>query len=112
MVPYEMLCMIDARLRQLKNSDEPFGGRNVMLFGDLVQLPPVRAKQVLHQPHHMRPATNLWKLFTLLELRQNMRQLGDTTFTAILNVLTVRELNSEYLEVLLTKASVKARVCT
>ncbi|CAK1603265.1 unnamed protein product [Parnassius mnemosyne] len=73
MVLYKMLCMIDPCLRQLKNYDEPFGGINVMLFRDLMQLPPVRGKQVFQQPDHMRSATHLWRLFTLVELRQNMR---------------------------------------
>lgn len=44
MVPYEMFCMIDSRLRQLKNKeDEPFGG-------DLFQLPPIRGEPEFHQP--------------------------------------------------------------
>ncbi|GFT53955.1 ATP-dependent DNA helicase [Nephila pilipes] len=37
MVPYKMLYDIDTRLRQLKNNvDEPFGGINVIVFGDLM----------------------------------------------------------------------------
>ncbi|CAG5022279.1 unnamed protein product [Parnassius apollo] len=43
-VPYEMLCVINAPLRHLKNNDDPFGGINVMLFGDLIQLPSVHGK--------------------------------------------------------------------
>ena len=42
MVLYEMLCMIDSRLRQLKTAKSFFGGINVLLFGDLMQLLPVR----------------------------------------------------------------------
>lgn len=105
MVPYEMLCMIDARLRQLKNCNEPFGGINVILFGDLMQLPPVRGKQVFQQPEHMRPATHLWRLFTLVELTEYMRQQGDTTFADILNALRVGNIKSEHLAVLLGKIS-------
>lgn len=33
MVPYEMLCMIESRLRQVKNPDELFGGINIIVFG-------------------------------------------------------------------------------
>ena len=36
MVPYEMLCMIDSRLKQLKNNMEPFGGINILVFGRCV----------------------------------------------------------------------------
>ncbi|XP_017304703.1 ATP-dependent DNA helicase PIF1-like [Diaphorina citri] len=43
MVSYQMLCMIDSRPRQLKNKEtEFFGGINVLLFGDLMQLPPIK----------------------------------------------------------------------
>ncbi|GIY76445.1 ATP-dependent DNA helicase [Caerostris darwini] len=42
MVPYEMLFMIDSRLRQLKSPNACFGGINVLLIGDLMQLPLVR----------------------------------------------------------------------
>lgn len=105
MVPYEMLCMIDSRLRQLKKPDACFGGINVILFGDLMQLPPVRGHQVFQQPEHMKPATHLWRQFRLVELKQNMRQQGDTTFIDVLNALRVGAMTSRHLEILLEKVS-------
>ena len=60
-----------------------------MLFCDLMQLPPVRGHQVFQHPEHMKPATQLWRLFRLTELKQNMRQQGDTTFIGVLNALIV-----------------------
>jgi hypothetical protein len=49
MVPYEMLCMIDSRLRQPKKKDDkPFEGINIIVFGDLMQLPPVKGAQVFN----------------------------------------------------------------
>ncbi|GBP69404.1 hypothetical protein EVAR_54823_1 [Eumeta japonica] len=70
-----------------------------------MQLPPVRGHQVFQQPEHMKPATHLWRQFRLVELKQNMRQQGDTTFIDVLNALRVGELTSEHLEVLLGKVS-------
>ncbi|GBM45812.1 hypothetical protein AVEN_20814-1 [Araneus ventricosus] len=36
MVPYEMLCMIENRLQQLKTDNVLFGGINLIVFGDLM----------------------------------------------------------------------------
>lgn len=41
MVSYEMLEHFDSCLQQLKASSELFGGINILLFGDLMMLPPV-----------------------------------------------------------------------
>ncbi|KAJ8719782.1 hypothetical protein PYW08_011957 [Mythimna loreyi] len=105
MVPYEMLCIIDSRLKQLKNSEEMFGGLNVLLFGDLMQLPPVRGNQVFDQPARMVPATHLWRLFSLIELKENMRQKGCDKFVNILNALRVGELTTEHFSDLMQKVS-------
>lgn len=50
MVSYEVLCMIDSWLRQLKNIDNFFGGINILLFGDLMQLPPVEENKFFNRP--------------------------------------------------------------
>ncbi|GIY69592.1 ATP-dependent DNA helicase [Caerostris darwini] len=82
-----------------------FGVVNVLLFVDLMQLPPVRGHQVFQQAEHMKPATHLWRQFRLVELKQNMRQQGDTTFIEVLNALRVGELTSGHFEILLGKVS-------
>jgi PIF1-like helicase len=105
MVPYEMLCMVDSRLRQLKCSEEPFGGLNIILFGDLMQLPPVRGHQVFDQPIHFHPAIHLWRLFTLIELKESMRQRESLVFVDILNALRIGELKGNHISVLLQKVS-------
>ncbi|GIY04086.1 ATP-dependent DNA helicase [Caerostris darwini] len=102
MVPYEILCMIDSRLRQLKSPNACFGGIHVLRFGDLMQLPPVRGHQVFQQPEHMKPATDLWRQFRLVE---NRRQQGVTTFIDVLNALRVGKLTSAPFEILLGKLS-------
>lgn len=43
MVRADMLDAIDSRLRLARESNEPFGGARMVLFGDLLQLPPVLA---------------------------------------------------------------------
>jgi PIF1-like helicase len=36
MIPYEMFCMVDSRLKQLMNNDEIFGKINTIRFGDAI----------------------------------------------------------------------------
>ncbi|GFQ85517.1 ATP-dependent DNA helicase PIF1 [Trichonephila clavata] len=103
MVPYEMLCMLDSRLKQLKNNELLFGGINICVFGDLMQLPPVRGNQVFDQPSRFIPATHLWRSFSLIELTENMRQQGSTTFKDLLNALRIGELQSEHLAILMNR---------
>lgn len=106
MVSYQMLIMIDSRLRQLKNKDDEFfGGINVLLFGDLIQLPPIKTSgtPVYKQPEHLQPATHLWRLFSMCELTENMRQQGDNDFIDILNALRVGEMRSEHFTKLMEK---------
>ena len=45
MVRLDILDTIDRKLRWVYESDEPFGGVQVVMFGDLFQLPPVTKKQ-------------------------------------------------------------------
>lgn len=98
MVSYRMLTMIESRCRQLKNNEnELFGGLNVLVCGDLLQLPPIMG-QVFEQPANMIGQTHLWRQFTLCELVDNMRQKGDQTFINILNALRVGELKLNQLK--------------
>ncbi|GBN06962.1 hypothetical protein AVEN_37265-1 [Araneus ventricosus] len=97
MVSYQMLCMIDSRLRQLKNKDnEFFRDINILVFGDLMQLPPIRrfGNPVYQQTQNLQPTVHLWRLFTLCELVENMRQQGDTPFIDVLNALRIGEMRT------------------
>lgn len=80
------------RLQQLKTDNELFGCINLIVLGDLMQLPPIRGSQVFKQPQYMVPAIHLWQLFTLVALRDNMRQRGDNIFAEVLNALRVGEM--------------------
>jgi len=104
MISYEMLTMIESRARQMKNNEnELFGGLNILLCGDLMQLPPIRAHQIFDQPKHMEAQIHLWRQFRLCELVENMRQKGDQTFINILNALRVGELKLNQAEDLMKR---------
>ncbi|XP_063625265.1 ATP-dependent DNA helicase PIF1-like [Cydia splendana] len=85
-------------------SDDFFGGMNILLFGDLMQLPPVSKSAggayCFNQPQNLESEVNLWAIFSFCELPQNMRQADDTSFVDILNSLRVGQLTMQQLEVL------------
>ncbi|GFQ95681.1 ATP-dependent DNA helicase [Trichonephila clavata] len=93
--------MVDSRLKQLKNNELLFGGINICVFGDLMQLPPgVRGNKCLINPLDLF-RQHLWRSFSLIELTENMRQQGSTTFKDILNALRIGELQSEHFAILM-----------
>lgn len=53
----------------------------------------------------MVPATHLWRLFSLVELKENMRQQGDQTFVNLLHALRIGELTADHLEILMSKVN-------
>ena len=100
MVSHKMLRQIHLRFQELKNNERPFGGLNVLVFGDLMQLPPVRVSPVFDQPAEYRGEPNLWRLFGFVELTTIMRQQNDSEFVDILNNLRVGSSTQQQLEVL------------
>ena len=68
------------------NLNEPFAKKTVLVVGDLLQLPPVKAQYVLITPPG--PFGNLfsfWPLFKMCELTEVMRQIRDAEFINLLN---------------------------
>jgi hypothetical protein len=103
MVPYDMMRAIDARLKRLRKNACDFGGLNVLIFGDLLQLPPVKGNAVYDQPVGADPCDHLWRTLVLYELTRNMRQREDATFVEMLNGLRVGTLTNAHIGTLLTK---------
>ncbi|GFY49317.1 ATP-dependent DNA helicase [Trichonephila inaurata madagascariensis] len=103
MVPNEILCMINFRLRQLKKKEsEHFDGINAKVLEICFSCHLFEELKAFHQPERFDPAAHLWRLFNLVELTENMRQ-GDTTFADLLNALRVGELKAPHFPLLESK---------
>ena len=76
MVSAELLDFISETFARIHNNAIPFGGINVILVGDLVQLPPITGQTVFH--------ATVWKLFYLLFLEIPQRQHTDNIFYQML----------------------------
>ena len=96
MLSAKMLHYVDARLKQVFDSDEIFGGLSIILVGDFKQLPPIKERYVFEEPRNDPYAliatralgcNYLWSQFKIFELSEIMRQRGDRELAQTLNRL-------------------------
>jgi len=88
MVSSKLFQEINLRLREIFSCDKPFGGKPVIICGDLFQLPPVKGKPVYDfNSESLQGILNfeLWDKFNVAELTEVMRQKGDDIFIDLLN---------------------------
>ena len=93
MVSPVTLNFVHRRLCAIADSSEPFGGYNVMVFGDFFQLRPVRG-------HYLFTDTVLWPLFKPSVLQINQRQKGHDKFVALLNRIRIGHVTAEDMAIL------------
>ena len=94
MVRADLLDAVDDALRRFRDPTRPFGGVQLLLIGDLQQLPPVvtRDEQELFAAHYSTPyffssrALAAIDLVTI-ELHHVYRQSADPAFLSILNAI-------------------------
>lgn len=106
MVRPDVLDTIDRKLRWVREEDEPFGGVQIIMFGDLFQLPPVIKKderlilQNYYRDYFFFNAL-VWQRtgFHVTELTKIFRQ-SDPTFIKVLNNIRNYQITSDELDML------------
>ena len=104
MVCVDVMDMIDAKLRFARKNDKPFGGCQVIVFGDLFQLPPVVTSGQISRYLEDRYNTIYFygapsikeNPFKIIELQHIYRQ-EDKRFVDILNKIRLGECNDKVL---------------
>ena len=98
MVRSDLFCAMDARLREVASGvrkEMPFGGKQIVLVGDFMQLPPVVSESEKRKFMDERLGgafafeTDLWAaaMFRTVLLQTVHRQSGDALFRKVLNNL-------------------------
>ena len=103
MVSSITLLFIHLRLTEIMANSQFFGGISVILFGDFLQLPPVRGNQPFVPVTQLEAkqrigsvaALDLWSIFRYDELTINMSQKGDDRYCALLSNIRVGKLTDE-----------------
>jgi hypothetical protein len=95
MLPPKILDKIDSLLRIIHNNDKPFGGVKIIVCGDLLQIPPIKADPVFR--------AGAWKHFKIFELQRNYRQ-EKKEFQEVLSNIRLREPTDEEIKFLIEKS--------
>ena len=102
MISSDRLYDVHRRMEEILISKDRFGGRSVMLVGDIMQLPPVQGHPIYSPPFSKKnrslftSSESLWKNFKVVTLSRNLRQ-GVSDWTERLNRIRIGEPNEEEL---------------
>ncbi len=108
MVRADLMDSMDLTLKKIKRSQEFFGGVQVIVLGDLYQLPPVlrSSESSLFYESYESPyffsaeCMRGGGVFERIELMENFRQKGDDSFLEILNNIRRGQALNESLELI------------
>jgi ATP-dependent DNA helicase PIF1 len=94
MISAELLDKISEYLQHVRRNKAPFGGLQMILCGDMCQLPPVNGEFCFN--------SEVWKSasFVCIELKRQMRQTNDDLFAKMLNELRFGVCSNETYKVL------------
>ncbi|ARU40445.1 hypothetical protein CCB80_04530 [Armatimonadetes bacterium Uphvl-Ar1] len=105
MVRADVFDAVDKKLRMTLNSEAPFGGKKIVLVGDMSQLPPVLGsnEQLAYFNNWEGKSICNSSVFDLIhpriiELRGNHRQASDKYFSELLNSLRKGVCSNEILD--------------
>jgi len=114
MVRADLIDALDGYLRQVRNAQSAFGGIQLIMFGDLYQLPPIMNDQALYSYFKLRYGgyfffnARVWQKTELVtyELKKIFRQTGNK-FKDILNSVRCGHVDEQLLNELNQRAKAK-----
>ena len=102
-VSYKVLLAIHQRLCEIFATDDILEGVNVIAVGNFYQLSPVNGHYVFSngRVQSKRLASHLWRdFFNMIELKDNMRQRNDQSFSSLLNRIRTGDHTQEDIAIL------------
>ena len=118
MVASDFLFNINQRMKDVFDSKEEFGGRALILAGDLLQLPPVNGRQIFKEPKftknknyfNIQPTENekggnLWANCEVIYLKTNFRQGEGNPYSELINRVRIGKATEEDKKLLKSRKS-------
>jgi ATP-dependent DNA helicase PIF1 len=99
MLHHFRLDLIEWICRQMKRSERPFGGMQIIVCGDFFQLPPVTRGEILESEFAFKAESWLASKFTVCYLSEQHRQ-KDNTYLSILNDIRQNKISKKTRELL------------
>ena len=109
MVKADQLYQLDLRLREIMmRPNDIFGSVSIFVFGDILQLKPVKGRPVWSEPRsadflHAFLVQSYWEQFEVISLEENHRQSGDAEYADILNRVRVGSQTESDINILQTR---------
>ena len=116
MISVDNLYYINQRMMDIFDSKDDFGGRALILVGDVLQLPPVMGRPIFSEPRmlknrilknmtnkHDEAIGDLWQNLQVVVLKRNFRQGEGDPWTELLNRARVGESTDEDIKLLRSK---------
>ena len=109
----DMLYKIHVRLCEIFQTESLFGNISVILVGDLMQLPPVKANYIFQEPlrdSHLKAfhsVQNIFESFTPHVLEHNHRQGESKIFANTLNRIREGEMSDDDIELLKSRITME-----
>ena len=116
MISVDNLYYINQRMMDIFDSKDDFGGRALILVGDVLQLPPVMGRPIFSEPKmlknrilknmknkHDEAIGDLWQNLQVVVLKRNFRQGEGDPWTELLNRARVGESTDEDIKLLRSK---------
>ncbi len=111
MLHHFRLEMIDRVIKEIKQSEEPFGGMQVVFCGDFFQLPPVQkyGEKESHFAYH----SPVWEKLGLkiCYLHEQHRQ-NDDSYLSLLNAIRENAINKEMIDLLESRKKAEPKIIT
>ena len=102
MLHHYRLDLIEWICRQMKRSEKPFGGMQIILCGDFFQLPPITRGDVIEAEFAYKAESFLYSKFTICYLSEQHRQ-KDSSYLSILNQIRENKVTKKTIELLKTR---------